>query len=174
MKTFNKKGDKGETSLCYGGRVAKSSPRPEAYGTVDEAMSALGLARALSKKPKVRETVHSVQQDLSIVCTELATSTDYYDKLKSKNWVVTTEMVDRLEKLINDFEGEMAMPKMFVIPGASPGSAALHLARTFIRRAERRAVGLHRDNMIGNENVLAYLNRASDLVFTLARYEEAE
>jgi cob(I)alamin adenosyltransferase len=172
MKTFNKRGDKGETSLCFGGRVAKSSPRPEAYGTIDEAIAALGLARALSEKPKVREIVCSLQQDLSIICAELATDTDHYDKLKSKNWAVTTEMVDRLEKLIDDCEQEMEMPKTFVVPGASPGSAALHLARTLIRRAERRAVGLHRDNMIENENVLAYLNRASDLVFTLARYEE--
>lgn len=172
MKTFNKRGDKGETSLCYGERVAKSSPRPEAYGAVDEAVSALGLARALSEKPKVREIVRSLQQDLSIICAELATATDHYDKLKSKNWAVTAEMVDGLEKLIDDFEQELEMPKAFVIPGASPGSAALHLARTLLRRAERRAVGLHRDNLIENENVLAYLNRASDLVFTLARYEE--
>jgi len=174
MKTFNKRGDKGETSLCYGGRVAKSSPRPEAYGTVDEAISALGLARALSKKTRVQEIVRSLQQGLSIICTELATDTEHYGKIKSKNWVVTTEMVDRLERLIDGFEQEMEMPKCFVVPGASPGSAALHLARTLIRKAERRAVGLYRDNMIENENVLAYLNRASDLVYTLACYEEAE
>jgi len=172
MKTFNKRGDQGETSLCYGERVAKSSPRPEAYGAVDEAISALGLARALSKTPRVREIVGSLQQDLSILCAELATAPDHYDKLKNKNWAVTAEMVDGLEKLIDAFEQELEMPKAFVVPGASPGSAALHLARTLIRRAERRAVGLHRDNLIDNEQVLAYLNRASDLVFTLARYEE--
>jgi cob(I)alamin adenosyltransferase len=172
MKTFNKRGDKGETSLCYGERVAKNSPRPEAYGAVDEAVAALGLARALLKTPKVQEIVRRLQQDLFILCAELATDTGHYDKLKSKNWVVTTEMVDALEKLIDDFERELEMPKAFVVPGASPGSAALHLARTLIRRAERKAVGLHHDKMMENENVLAYLNRASDLVFTLARYEE--
>jgi cob(I)alamin adenosyltransferase len=174
MKTFNKRGDKGDTSLCYGERVAKNSPRPEAYGTVDEAVSALGLARALCEKPQVRDIVLSLQQDLFILCAELATAPDHYDKLKGQNWAVTAEMVDRLEKLIDDFEQELEMPKMFIVPGASPGSAALHLARTLLRRAERRAVGLQRENLITNENVLAYLNRASDLVFTLARYEEAK
>lgn len=173
MKTFNKRGDRGETSLLYGGRVPKSDPRCEAYGTIDEAVSALGLARALAKKERVCDILLSIQQELFIVGSELATDADQYHKLKSKHRVVTAEMVDRLESLIEGFEQEMEMPKLFVIPGASPSSAALDLARTIIRRAERRVVELRNDNMVPNEKVLEYLNRLGDLVFTLARYEEA-
>ena len=173
MRTFNKKGDLGETSLCFGGRVPKNSPRPEAYGSVDEAVSALGLARALVKKDRIREVVFGMQRELSLLCAELASDPAHYDKLEKHDWVVTAEMVDHLETLIDEFEKQIEMPKEFVVPGATVGSGALDLARTLIRRSERRAVGLYRDNMIKNENVLAYLNRAADLVFTLARYEEA-
>ncbi|MBE0414936.1 MAG: cob(I)yrinic acid a,c-diamide adenosyltransferase [Dehalococcoidia bacterium] len=172
MKTFNKRGDSGETSLLYGGRVPKSDPRCEAYGTIDEAVSALGLARALSKKERIRDILYLIQQELFIVGSELATVADHYDKLVAKHKVVTEEMVARLETLIEEFEKEMEMPKLFIIPGASPGSAALDLARTIIRRAERRAVELKNEKMVPNERVLQYLNRLADLVFTLARYEE--
>lgn len=174
MKTFDKRGDKGETSLLYGGRVPKSDPRCEAYGTIDEAVSALGLARALAKKEQVPEILYGIQQDLFVVGSELATAADQYHKLRAKHGVVTAEMVDRLESLIDGFEAETEMPKVFVIPGSSPSSAALDLARTIIRRVERRVVELKRDNMVQNERVLEYLNRLADLVFTLARYEEAE
>lgn len=174
MKTFNKKGDQGETSLLYGGRVPKSSPRPEAYGAVDEAMSALGLARALCNSARVREIVLSIQHDLSILAAELATELDHHDKLKEHNWVITAEMVDQLQQWIEQLEGEIQMPKQFIVPGATVGSGALDLARSIIRRAERRAVALRRRRMLKNENVLSYLNRAADLVFTLARYEEAQ
>jgi cob(I)alamin adenosyltransferase len=169
-----KTGDKGETSLCYGGRVPKNSPRLEAYGTADEAISALGLARALSKKDRVKEIVLSLQRELSTVIVELATDRDYYDRIDSKNLVVTAEMVERLDGLVDELEQVVDLPKGFIVPGACPASAALDLARTIIRRVERRVVGLHRDKMIENENLLAYVNRASDLVFMLARYEEAE
>ncbi len=172
MKTFNKRGDKGETSLLYGGRVPKSDPRCEAYGTIDEAVSALGLARALAKKERVSHILLSIQQELFVVGAELATVADQYHKLESKHRVVTREMVDRLESLIEGFEEEMEMPKVFVIPGVSPSSAALDLARAIIRRAERRVVELRNDSMVQNEMVLEYLNRLGDLVFTLARYEE--
>ncbi len=172
MKTFNKRGDKGETSLLYGGRVPKSDPRCEAYGTIDEAVSALGLARALAKKERVSHILLSIQQELFVVGAELATVADQYHKLESKHRVVTREMVDRLESLIEGFEEDMEMPKVFVIPGVSPSSAALDLARAIIRRAERRVVELRNDSMVQNEMVLEYLNRLGDLVFTLARYEE--
>jgi cob(I)alamin adenosyltransferase len=169
-----KTGDKGETSLFYGGRVPKDNPRPEAYGTVDEAISALGLARALAKKDRVKEIVLDLQRELSTVIVELATDCDYYNKIESKNLVVTEEMVGRLDGLVDELEQAVELPKHFIVPGACPASAALDLARTIIRRAERRVVGLHRDGMIENEDLLAYVNRASDLVFMLARYEEAE
>jgi cob(I)alamin adenosyltransferase len=173
VKTFNKKGDLGETSLLYGGRVPKNSPRPEAYGSVDEAMSALGLARALCKRARVKEIVYAVQKDLSILSAELATAPEHYDQLQKHGWVVTAEMVDKLEEWIDELEAQITMPNAFVIAGATAGSGALDLCRSIVRRAERGAVGLRRDNMIANDNVLAYLNRSADLLFTLARYEEA-
>ncbi len=173
MKTFNKRGDKGETSLLYGGRVPKSDPRCEAYGTIDEAVSALGLARALSQKTRVQEIVLSIQKDLFTLAAEFATPADQYDKLAARHGTVTDDMVQRLEDLIDDLEKEISMPKAFVIPGASPSSAALDLARTIIRRCERRAVSLKQEGAIQNEAVLRYLNRLADLLFTLARYEEA-
>lgn len=172
MKSFNKRGDQGETSLLYGGRVPKYDPRCEAYGTIDEAVSALGLARALSQKERTRDILHLLQEELFIVGAELATAADDYDKLTARHQVVTEEMVNRLEGLIDDFEAEIEMPKKFIIPGASPSSAALDLARTIIRRAERRAAELRNNGMVPNGNVLHYLNRLADLAFTVARYEE--
>jgi len=172
MKTFNKRGDQGETSLLYGNRVAKYDPRCEAYGTIDEAVSALGLARALSQKERTRDILHRLQEELFIVGAELATAADDYDKLTARHQVVTEEMVNRLEGLIDDFEAAMEMPKKFIIPGASPSSAALDLARAIIRRAERRAAELRNNGMVPNERVLHYLNRLADLAFTVARYEE--
>jgi len=172
MKTFNKRGDQGETSLLYGGRVPKSDPRCEAYGTIDEAVSALGVARAASSSQRTRDIVHRIQDELFIVGAELATASEDYDKLVARNVVVTDELVDRLERLIDELEAEVPMPKEFIIPGASPGSAALDLARTIIRRAERRANELRDNGLLVNERVLHYLNRLADLVFTLARYEE--
>jgi len=172
MKFFNKRGDQGETSLLYGGRVPKCDPRCEAYGTIDEAVSALGLARALSQKERTRDILHRLQEELFIVGAELATAADDYEKLTARHQVVTEEMVNRLEGLIDDFEAEMEMPKKFIIPGASPSSAALDLARTIIRRAERRAAELRNNGMVPNERVLHYLNRLADLAFTVARYEE--
>ena len=173
MKTFNKRGDQGETSLLYGGRVPKSDPRCEAYGTIDEAVSALGVARAASKNERTRDIVHRIQQELFIVGAELATVGEDYDKLAARNVVITDELVDRLERLIDELEAETPMPREFIIPGASPGSASLDLARAIIRRAERRATELRNNGLLVNERVLHYLNRLADLVFTLARYEEA-
>jgi len=173
LKTFNKKGDLGETSLLYGGRVPKSSPRPEAYGTVDEAVSALGLARSLCRRPHAKEIVYQLQQDLFTLAAELATELDHRDELLKHNWVVTAEMVDGLQEWIEQLEAQIEMPKQFIIPGSNPGSAALDLARSMMRRAERRAVALKRRRMLKNDHVLAFLNRAADLLFTLARYEEA-
>ncbi len=173
MRTFNKKGDLGETSLLYGGRVPKSSPRPQAYGAVDEAMSALGLARALATKPRVKEIVLQLQKELSTLCAELATDGDHYDQLKAHNWIITEDMVNRLETWIDDLEAKTEMPKEFILPGGTAASGALDLARSIIRRGERQTVVLWRRKMIHNQHILSYLNRAADLVFTMARYEES-
>ncbi len=172
MRTFNKKGDRGETSLLYGVRVAKSDSRCEAYGTIDEAVSALGLARHFCQ-PEVKDIVFGLQQDLFVVGAELATPSEHYSKLVKKQNIVTLEMVQRLENLIDNFEAKVKMPEAFVIPGGgSAGSAALDVARTIVRRAERRVIGLKEAEIITNDEVPKYLNRLSDLIFTLARYEE--
>ena len=114
----------------------------------------------------------TIQKDMFIVGSELYTPKDQYHKLVASKGVVTSEMVNRLEGLIEGFEEEVEMPKEFTIPGGCASSAALDLARTVIRRAERRVVELKSEGLIQNEEVLKYLNRLADLVFTLARYEE--
>jgi len=174
LKTFNKKGDKGETSLLYGARVPKSDLRCEAYGTIDEAVSALGLARQFCE-PEVKEIILSLQKELFIVGAELATPAEHYPKLAEKGNVVTSQMVQRLENLVDQFEARAKMPEAFIIPGgAGTGSAALDVARTIVRRLERRIVSLKESGVAVNEEILRYVNRLADLVFTLARYQEAK
>lgn len=171
MKTFDKKGDAGETSLLYGDRVAKSDARCEAYGTIDEAVSVLGLARHFCRS-EVKDIILGLQRDLFVVGAELATPAEHYSKLVTKQNTVTSQMVQKLEDLVNEFEARVEMPKAFVIPGGdSAASAALDVSRTVIRRAERRVVALKEARMVKNDEVLRYLNRLADLVFTLARYE---
>ncbi len=171
MKTFNKKGDKGETSLLYGARVAKCDDRCEAYGTIDEAVSMLGLAKNFCQ-PEMKDIVSDLQRDLFVVGTELATPQEHYSKLVATGKVVKPGMVQRLEDLINYFEAKIDMPHEFIIPGACVSSATLDVARAVVRRAERRAVALREAGQSVNEEALKYLNRLADLVFTLARYEE--
>jgi len=172
MKTFNKRGDKGETSLLLGPRVAKSDPHCEAYGTIDEAVAAIGLARALSRKQEIRDMLLAVQKDLFVLSGELATPPEAHERLARKYPVITDGDVQRLEDLINDLEQTVKMPERFVIPGGSPASAAIHLARAIVRRAERRVVSLQQDGQVPNQEVLRYLNRLADLLFTLSLYEE--
>lgn len=173
MKTFNKRGDKGETSLLYGVRTSKASLRVEAYGKLDECVSALGLARNFVEKEKTREIVVKVQRELFVVGAELATESTEYDKFVAQFNPVAKEMVDSLESTIDDLEAEVEMPRSFIIPGKTPGSAALDLSRSMIRTAERRVVSLSGTGELKNEFLLSYLNRLADLLFILARYEEA-
>jgi cob(I)alamin adenosyltransferase len=172
VRIYPKHGDSGETGLLYGGRVSKSSLRTEAYGTVDEAVSALGLARSLVKDPLVAERLLALQRALFPVGAELATAPAEYDKLRKHFSTVTEEMTRDLEAGIDSMSDEVQLPRNFIIPGASPGSAALDMARTVLRRAERRAVELHRRKMVQNSEVLRFLNRASDFLFMLGRYED--
>jgi cob(I)alamin adenosyltransferase len=172
VKTFNKKGDKGETSLLYGARVPKSHLRCEAYGTIDEAVSALGLARKFCG-PEVKDIILSLQKDLFIVGSELATPAEHYARLAQKGSVVTSDMVNKLEGLIDELEARVKMPEAFIIPGGyGTGSAALDVARTVIRRVERRIVSLRDSGVDVNGEIFQYINRLADLVFTLARYQE--
>jgi len=166
---FSKKGDRGFTSLLGGQRIPKSGPRPEAYGTLDEASSALGLARASAAQPKTKEIILSLQKDLLILGAELATAPEDVQKFAYR---ITPVHVDRLEQLIDELQNEVTLPQEFILPGKTMTSAAIDLARAIIRRAERKAVRLMQERIITNNEVLRFLNRLADLLFTLARYEE--
>jgi cob(I)alamin adenosyltransferase len=168
-----KGGDAGETSLLYGGRVAKDDPRTEAYGALDEAISALGLARALCTQAAVQERILGLQRECFTVGAELATGRGQRPKLQAHFPTLKPEAADALEEEVHQLEATVGLPDGFVIPGGSPGAAALDLGRTLVRRAERRAVTLQRQGDLENPEVLRYLNRLSDLLFMLARQEEA-
>lgn len=165
-------GDGGETGLLYGGRVAKDDLHTEAYGALDEAISALGLARALTDSPERAARILELQRELFVVGAELATGPGHRADLERHFNVVTTAMTDALEREIHDLEGRVPLPGGFVIPGGTPVGAALDVARTLVRRAERRAVALHREGGVENPEVVRYLNRCSDLLFMLAREAE--
>lgn len=171
MKTFNKKGDFGETSLLFGSRVSKDDLHCEAYGTIDEAVSLIGLARSLCSKNKTRQILFQMQKDLFIVGAELATPVTEHDRLLKQFEMINDDKVAALEKDIVELENEIEMPRSFIIPGDNTASAVIDVARATLRRAERRAVELKRQSLLVNENILKFLNRAADLLFTLARYE---
>lgn len=168
---FSKKGDRGFTSLLGGQRIPKSGPRPEAYGTLDEASSALGLARAAATRLKTKEIILDLQKDLLILGAELATVAE---DMKKYSYQITTEHIARLEGLIEELQVEVKLKNEFILPGATMASAAIDLARAIVRRAERKAVRLFQEKIIDNVDVLRFLNRLADLLFTLARYEEGQ
>ncbi|MFL5654027.1 MAG: cob(I)yrinic acid a,c-diamide adenosyltransferase [Ktedonobacteraceae bacterium] len=164
-------GDTGYTGLLGSERVAKYDPRPDTFGTVDEATSALGLARAVAQDPKVKEIIYRIQNELYILMAELATTPENYEKMGFR---MTAEHVQWLEQVEESLKQEVEIPNKFVIPGDTLDGAALDLARTIIRRAERMAVKLLHDGIIQNGELIRYLNRLSDLVFILARYIEVK
>jgi cob(I)alamin adenosyltransferase len=167
-------GDSGETSLLYGGRVPKDDLHTEAYGALDEAISALGLARASwgAGESARAERILALQRELFTVGAELATGKGERHLLEKHFSTVTPAMVDALEGEVHELEARVPLPKAFVIPGGSVAAAALDMARTFVRRAERRAVALRRAGELENAEVVRYLNRCSDLLFMLARDAE--
>jgi cob(I)alamin adenosyltransferase len=172
-KIYTRKGDDGTTSLWYGGRVAKSDPRTEAYGTVDEACSALGTARALSEPDsELAGDILRLQDDMFIAGAELATAPEATERLADGVSRVTTEMVDELEAAIDRYMDRVDLPPKFVIPGGTQLSAQLDLARAVIRRAERRVVDLDRGGELPSGLVLRFLNRASDLAYAMARFAD--
>lgn len=174
-RIYTKQGDTGETSLLFGGRVSKANPRTEAYGWTDQAVSAMGLGRALSGSRDVKEILLRVQHEMFLLGAELATDPAERDKLEANFNVVTAEMVERMEREIDDIGREIELPRSFIVPGGSAASSAIDLARTFLRTAERRVVSLHEDGGLANPEVLLrYLNRLSDLLFMLARLEDKD
>lgn len=169
MSISTGKGDDGTTGLLYGGRVRKDSPRPEAYGQIDEAQAFLGVVRAhVEPASELDELLVALQRDLWVLMADLATDASNRHKLTPGTTLVTAEMVDRLDALLADYEGRFEMPREFVIPGGSVVGSHLDVARTVVRRAERVAVALAPEST----DALAYLNRLSDLLWALARWVE--
>ena len=173
MKIYTRKGDDGGTTLWYGGRVPKYSGRPEAYGSVDEAASALGLARAACEPDsELYPDILRIQNELFVTGAELATAPEAAGRLEPGVSKVTTEMVERLESDIDRYMERVDLPPKFVIPGGSELSARLDVARAAIRRAERRVSALKDDGDLADDTVLVYLNRASDAAYAMARFAD--
>jgi cob(I)alamin adenosyltransferase len=179
-----RRGDDGTTGLLFGGeRVFKDDPRTEACGAIDEAVAALGLARAelglqaqhgslprtLARLP---DLILRVQRELFVAGAELATVPAAVDRQKPGETRVTADMVDGLDELLAETEAAIELPSEFVVPGETRLSAALELARTIVRRAERRAVAVRRSEPIPEDHLLPYLNRLADLLWIFARAAE--
>ena len=173
VKIYTRKGDDGTTSLWYGGRVPKTNPRTEAYGSIDEAASALGLCRtACEEGSELAADVLRIQRELFVAAAELATAPEAADRLEAGVSKVTPEMIDRLESDVDRYMEQVDLPPKFVIPGGTELSARLDVARTAVRRAERRVVEIQRAGDLADTTVLRFLNRASDALFAMARYAD--
>jgi len=169
MKIYTRKGDGGSTRLLFGGKVRKNESAPEAYGAVDEAQAVIGLARAETGDGSELDTLLiRLERDLWVVMGELATAPESRQKLVAGTTLVTKEMVDALEPVIDDITGRFEAPTEFVVPGQNRLAALLDQARTVVRRAERRALAV----AVDDSHVVPYLNRLSDLLWTLARWQE--
>jgi len=173
LKVYTKRGDDGHTDLWHGGRVPKDDARTEAYGTVDEAVSALGLARA-ELDGEWAHAVLTTQRELFALNGQLATDHTKWDRLDVGVSRVDEHMVRRLERAIDDVTDRHTMPTEFVVPGGNRAAAALDLARTIVRRAERAVVRMERAGLLPDPAPLHYLNRLSDYVYVLARAVEGE
>jgi cob(I)alamin adenosyltransferase len=169
VKIYTKRGDSGETDLFGGGRVGKEHARVEAYGAVDELNACLGVCAAQSKSDDIRAAVAAIQARLFDLGAYLASSAPDSPP-QSRAAAPATADVEQLEGHIDCFEGELEPLERFILPGGTAASAAFHVARTVCRRAERRAVELHRNEPV-DAVALRYLNRLSDLLFVIARVE---
>ena len=176
VKIYTKKGDDGTTSLWYGGRIPKHHGRTEAYGALDEACSHLGIARALcgAAEAQLAADILRLQDDIFVAGAELATAPEAAERLEDGVSRATEEMVAELESLIDRYMSEVELPPQFVIPGGNLLSAQLDVARTVIRRAERRISALAEEGELASETVIHFVNRASDLVYAMARFADVE
>ncbi len=172
MKIYTRTGDEGDTGLFGGGRVTKDHPRVEAYGDIDELNAAIGMARAVELMPRVDEVLAPLQRDLFAIGALLATPDR--DKMAEQlaKARIDEERIAQLERAIDEGDAELEPLRAFIMPGGTPKAAALHVARTVCRRAERRVVALAHDTELPGL-VTIYLNRLSDLLFTLARVANA-
>ena len=175
-RIYTRKGDDGTTSLWYGGRVAKTDARTEAYGAMDEAGAALGVARSLCGKDEgeLAGDILRLQRELFVAGAELATAPDAEGRLQEGISRIDDQMVEALEPIIDRYMDRVDLPPKFVISGGTTLSAQLDVARTVIRRAERRVVALKEDGQLASDAVLRYLNRASDLAFAMARFADVD
>ncbi len=169
MKIYTKTGDKGETGLFGGERVSKSNSRIDAYGTIDELNSFIGLALTEIKNEKIKTVLERVQNQLFVVGSDLATPvTEKNEKLKISR--TPKDYSNQAEKDIDFFNDQLDELRNFILPGGSKGAAYLHVCRTIARRAERKVVALNEQVKIG-DNIIIFLNRLSDLFFVLSRIE---
>jgi cob(I)alamin adenosyltransferase len=168
LKIYTRTGDEGNTGLFGGGRVAKHHPRVEAYGDVDELNAVLGMARAVELMPRIDEVLVPVQRDLFAIGALLATPDRDRMREQLAKARIDDERIAQLERAIDAGEAELEPLRSFILPGGTPKAAALHVARTVCRRAERRVVALQEQEEIPQLAVI-YLNRLSDLLFVLAR-----
>jgi len=171
MSITTKVGDKGTTFLFSGEEVPKDSARTDAYGDIDELVSVLGVARAASKREDVREIIFWIQAELFVVATELATETSSLMLVRER---IDQDRLSKIEARRDHLETMIKMPSGFVIPGGTLAAGFVDHARTIARRCERKAVGLSRDGLIHNPHLLVWLNRLSDYLWLLARYEEGD
>ena len=167
-KLYTRTGDQGQTGLFGGGRVGKDHPRVEAYGSVDELNSALGVAVAFLRQRRVVAALQSVQNELFNIGSELASESGPRAE-RGRMFLDPEGKIAALERLIDEYDAKLPPLRTFILPSGSQGGAMLHLARGVCRRAERAAVRLSREEDV-NPHVLTYLNRLSDLLFVLARY----
>ena len=173
VKIYTRKGDDGTTGLWYGGRVPKHDGRPEAYGSVDEAAAALGVCRAAAEAGgELYGDILRMQNELFVCGAQLATAPEAAERLEAGVSRVTPDMVDRLEGDIDRYLERVDLPPKFVIPGGTELSARLGVARTAVRRAERRVSALHHAGELEDDLVVRYLNRLSDALFAMARFAD--
>ena len=173
MKIYTRKGDDGTTGLYYGGRVRKDDPAPAAYGDVDEAQSAIGVARAVSRERdgvdgELDRVLIALEKDLWVLMADLATEVENRNKLVEGVSLVSHAMVETLERQIDEYSSRFSLPAEFVVPGQTVVSALLDVARTVVRRAERTSLSAAVEGSL----VINYLNRLSDFLWTLARWQE--
>jgi cob(I)alamin adenosyltransferase len=177
------KGDDGTTGLLFGGRIAKDDARAEAYGTLDEVVASLGVARAeverLARAGRLPAplaglgaTLLRLQRDLFVAGAELATNPDAWDRLRDGETRVDEPMLDALEVVLREAEASVVLPREFIVPGATPLAAALEVSRTVTRRAERRVIALDHARLVPGAWLMPYLNRLADVLWVLARQAE--
>jgi cob(I)alamin adenosyltransferase len=175
VSIVTKTGDAGTTALMYGRRVPKNHPRVEAYGAVDELNAALGVARAAAADKFISENLLAIQKNLVTVMGELAVLPEDLPRYTKDGFaVVTADLTASLEKLVQEIEGQNVSFKGWATPGATKSAAALDMARTICRRAERRVCDLNQTGELKNPEIIIFLNRLSDLLWLFARWEETE